>query len=167
MYFCVLRIICFVTFPVLFVCICVLNNCHWVAIQLQLNISNRISYHIHHTSYTIVLYIISYHIISSYHSIHHIHIYIIYISCIIYHHIISYHKQMRRSFYFCCKLKIVWRRYESLYFNVGIAVLTSTCLKLIYCSRMNAGTYVGWVGCPPRTAGSKGRSMAGKINGFN
>jgi len=39
MYFCVLCIVCFVTFPVLFVCLCVLNNCHWVATQLQLNIS--------------------------------------------------------------------------------------------------------------------------------
>jgi hypothetical protein len=29
----------FVTFPVVFVCICVLNNCHRVATQLQLNIS--------------------------------------------------------------------------------------------------------------------------------
>jgi len=29
----------FVTFPVLFVCICVLNYCHRVATQLQLNIS--------------------------------------------------------------------------------------------------------------------------------
>jgi hypothetical protein len=29
---------CFVAFPVLFVCICVLNNCHRVATQLQLNI---------------------------------------------------------------------------------------------------------------------------------
>jgi hypothetical protein len=38
MYFCVLRIVCFVTFPVLFVCICVPNNCHQVATQLQLNI---------------------------------------------------------------------------------------------------------------------------------
>jgi hypothetical protein len=39
MYFCVvLGIVCFVTFPVLFVCICVLNYCHWVATQLQLNI---------------------------------------------------------------------------------------------------------------------------------
>jgi hypothetical protein len=28
----------FVTFPVLFVCICVLNNCHRVATQLQLNV---------------------------------------------------------------------------------------------------------------------------------
>jgi hypothetical protein len=31
--------VCFVPFPVLFVCICVLNNCHRVATQLQLNIS--------------------------------------------------------------------------------------------------------------------------------
>ena len=46
MYFCVvLCIVCFVTFPVLFVCICVLNYCHRVATQLQL----KISYH-HHTS---------------------------------------------------------------------------------------------------------------------
>jgi len=44
MYFCVvLCIVCFVTFPVLFVCICVLNNCHRVATQLQLT---NISYHI-------------------------------------------------------------------------------------------------------------------------
>jgi len=48
MYFCVvLRIVCFVTFPVLFVCTCVLNNCHRVATRLQLNISYHIiSYHI-------------------------------------------------------------------------------------------------------------------------
>jgi hypothetical protein len=40
MYFCVvLCIVCFVTFPVLFVCICVLYYCHRVATQLQLNIS--------------------------------------------------------------------------------------------------------------------------------
>jgi hypothetical protein len=40
MYFCVvLCIVCFVMFPTLFVCICVLNNCHRVATQLQLNIS--------------------------------------------------------------------------------------------------------------------------------
>jgi hypothetical protein len=39
MYFSVLCIVCFVTFPVLFVCICVLNNYHRVAIQLHLNIS--------------------------------------------------------------------------------------------------------------------------------
>ena len=38
MYFCVLCIICFVTFPVLFVCICVLYYCHQVTTQLQLNI---------------------------------------------------------------------------------------------------------------------------------
>jgi hypothetical protein len=55
--FCVLCIVCFVfyalfvlysmyclvSFPVLFVCICVLYCCHRVAIQLQLNI-----YHIYH-----------------------------------------------------------------------------------------------------------------------
>ena len=35
----VLCIFCFVTFPVLFVCIRVLNKCHRVATQLQLNIS--------------------------------------------------------------------------------------------------------------------------------
>jgi len=46
MYFCVLCIVCFVTFPVLFVCICVLNSCHQMATQLQLNISYHfISYH--------------------------------------------------------------------------------------------------------------------------
>jgi hypothetical protein len=40
MYFRVgLCIVCFVAYPVLFVCICVLNNCHRVATQLQLNIS--------------------------------------------------------------------------------------------------------------------------------
>jgi len=44
MYFCVLCIVCFVTFPVLFVCICVLNNCHRVATQLQLNISYHIKF---------------------------------------------------------------------------------------------------------------------------
>jgi hypothetical protein len=43
MYFCVLCIVCFVTFPVLFVCIYVLNNCQRVAIQLQLNIYHIIS----------------------------------------------------------------------------------------------------------------------------
>jgi len=47
MYFCVLCIFCFVTFPVLFVCICVLNNCHRVVTQLQLNTSYHIiTYHI-------------------------------------------------------------------------------------------------------------------------
>jgi hypothetical protein len=45
--FCVvLCIVCFVLFSVLFVCICVLNYCHRVATQLQLNISYHISYHI-------------------------------------------------------------------------------------------------------------------------
>jgi hypothetical protein len=40
MYFCVvLCIVCFVSFSVLFVCICVLYYCHRVATQLQLNIS--------------------------------------------------------------------------------------------------------------------------------
>jgi len=40
MYFCVvLCIVCFVTFSVLFVCICVLNYCHRVVTRLQLNIS--------------------------------------------------------------------------------------------------------------------------------
>jgi hypothetical protein len=41
MYFCVvLCIVCFVTYSVLFVCIiCVLNYCHRVATQMQLNIS--------------------------------------------------------------------------------------------------------------------------------
>ena len=56
MYFCVvLCIVCFVTFSVLFVCICVLNYCHRVATQLQLNISYHIiSYHIisYHISYS-------------------------------------------------------------------------------------------------------------------
>jgi hypothetical protein len=43
MYFCVvLCIVCFVTFPVLFVCTCVLNNCHRVATQLRLTLSNPI-----------------------------------------------------------------------------------------------------------------------------
>jgi predicted secreted protein len=46
--FCVVvRIVCFVSFSVLFVCICVLYYCHQVATQLQLNISYPIiSYHI-------------------------------------------------------------------------------------------------------------------------
>ena len=44
MYFClVLCIVCFVTFPVLLVCTCVLNNCHRVATQLQLNILYHMS----------------------------------------------------------------------------------------------------------------------------
>ena len=45
MYFCVvLCIVCFVSFSVLFVCICVLNYCHRVATQLQLNIYHIISF---------------------------------------------------------------------------------------------------------------------------
>ena len=44
MYFCVLCIVCFVSFSVLFVCKCVLYYCHRVATQLQLtNISYIIS----------------------------------------------------------------------------------------------------------------------------
>jgi hypothetical protein len=46
MYLCVLCIVCSVLFPVLFVCTCVLNNCHWVATQLQLNISIHIEFKI-------------------------------------------------------------------------------------------------------------------------
>ena len=39
MYFCVvLCIVCFVTYSVLFVCVCVLNYCHRVATQLQLTL---------------------------------------------------------------------------------------------------------------------------------
>jgi hypothetical protein len=46
MYFCVvLCIVSFVSFSVLFLCICVLYYCHRVATQLQLNISYHISYH--------------------------------------------------------------------------------------------------------------------------
>jgi hypothetical protein len=71
MYFCVVLCIdCFVTFSVLFVCMCVLNYCHRVATQLQLNISYHISHHI--TSYIIPYHTISYHFISyhiSYHTI--------------------------------------------------------------------------------------------------
>jgi hypothetical protein len=45
--FCVvLCIVCFVSFSVLFLCVCVLYYCHRVATQLQLNISYRITYHI-------------------------------------------------------------------------------------------------------------------------
>ena len=85
-YFCVVLCIdCFVTFSVLFVCICVLNYFHRVATQLQLNIS----YHI--ISYHIVSYIVSYHIIS-YHTIsYHIISYHIISYHIISYHIISYH----------------------------------------------------------------------------
>ena len=44
MYFCVvLCIVCFVSLSVLFVCICVLNNCHRLSTQLQLNISYPIN----------------------------------------------------------------------------------------------------------------------------
>jgi len=44
MYLCVvLFIVCFVTFHVMFVCICVLNNYHRVATQVQLNILYIIS----------------------------------------------------------------------------------------------------------------------------
>jgi hypothetical protein len=50
------RIVCFVSFSLLFVCICVLY-CYRVATQLQLNIS----YHITYTIY-IYMYHISYHI---------------------------------------------------------------------------------------------------------
>jgi hypothetical protein len=43
-FFCVVLCdVCFVTFPVLFVCICVLYYCHRVATQLQLNISYHIT----------------------------------------------------------------------------------------------------------------------------
>ena len=42
MYFCVvLCIVCFVSFSVLFVCICVLHYCHRVATELQLNILHQ------------------------------------------------------------------------------------------------------------------------------
>jgi hypothetical protein len=34
-FYVVLGVVCFVTFSVLFVCICLLNNCHRVANQLQ------------------------------------------------------------------------------------------------------------------------------------
>ena len=47
MYFCVvLCIVCFVSFSILFVCICVLNYCHRVATQLQLNISYITTYYL-------------------------------------------------------------------------------------------------------------------------
>jgi len=45
MYFCVVLCIdCFVTYSVLFVCVCVLNYCYRVATQLQLNISYHIKW---------------------------------------------------------------------------------------------------------------------------
>ena len=50
-YFCVLCIVCFVAFSVLFVCICVLNNCHRVATQVQLNIY---VYHKQSTKHTVL-----------------------------------------------------------------------------------------------------------------
>ena len=63
---CVLCIICFVSFCVLFVCKCVLYYCHRVDTQLQLtNISiiyRIVSYRI--VSYRVAYHIISYHIIS-------------------------------------------------------------------------------------------------------
>ena len=66
-HFCVvLCTVCFVSFSVLFMCtcICVLNYCHRVATQLQLNIYHIISYHIsYHIIYHIISYIISYQII--------------------------------------------------------------------------------------------------------
>jgi hypothetical protein len=79
MYFCVvLCIVCFVSFSVLFACMCVLYYCHRVATQLQLNISYHISY--------IVSYHISYHITSHHITSHHITSYhITHISYIIYH----------------------------------------------------------------------------------
>jgi len=58
-FYVVLCIVCFVSFSVLFVCIYVLNYCHRVATQFQLNIS----YHI--LSYHIIAYHISYHIESN------------------------------------------------------------------------------------------------------
>ena len=42
--FCVVCIACFVSFSVLFVCICVLYYCHRVAIQLQLTLGRLMSY---------------------------------------------------------------------------------------------------------------------------
>ena len=44
-FFVVLCIVCFVTFSVLFLCKCVLNYCHRVATQLQLNISYHVCLH--------------------------------------------------------------------------------------------------------------------------
>ena len=82
-FFVVLRILCFVSFSVLFVCKCVLYYCHRVATKLQLtNTSYHISYRIMscHISYRISY--ISYHII--YHVIYHI-------ICRVIYHIMSYH----------------------------------------------------------------------------
>jgi len=44
-FFVILCIVCFVSFSVLFVCICVLYYCHRLATQLQLNISYHIVYY--------------------------------------------------------------------------------------------------------------------------
>jgi hypothetical protein len=54
-YFCVLCIVCFVTFLVLFVCIFVLNNCHRVVTQMQLNIIYIISYSISYFKFRYIL----------------------------------------------------------------------------------------------------------------
>jgi hypothetical protein len=93
-----------VLFYVLFVCKCVLYYRHWVATQLQLNISYHIIYHIvsyhiyhilsYHISHLIIPYI-SYRISYIYHTIYHIlsYIYIISYRIISYisYHITSYH----------------------------------------------------------------------------
>ena len=99
-FFCVVPcIVCFVTFSVLFVCIRVLNYCHRVATQLQLNIYHIISYHI--ISYHIISYhIISYHIISY---------------RIVSYHIIPYHtvldwkgfSKLCNSFFLTCKKTLI------------------------------------------------------------
>jgi hypothetical protein len=72
----------FCDYSVLFVCICVLNYCHRVATQLQLNTSYHISFHItsyhnisHHISHCIIsCHITSYisHHITSHYIIYHI-----------------------------------------------------------------------------------------------
>ena len=77
----------FVSFSVLFVCICVLNYCQRATTKLQLNIYH-ISYHII-SSYHIIYHTISYHIIISYHISYHTISYHI-TSYIIPYHIISY-----------------------------------------------------------------------------
>jgi fatty acid desaturase len=80
MYFCVvICIVRFVSFSLLFLCMCVLNYCHRVATQLQLTntvyliIYHTISYHIsHHISYHIIYHIIYNISYISYHIIYHI-----------------------------------------------------------------------------------------------